>query len=81
MASTGTYAPPEVNAGTTTSWLALTTAYPSLPGCASAFFRYPGQPVVSCPSYAHLISTFFLRHRARLADVDSADGGITSQRT
>lgn len=35
---------PEVNAGTTTSWLPVTTAYPQLAGCSSAFFLYPGQP-------------------------------------
>ncbi|RDW63750.1 hypothetical protein BP6252_11295 [Coleophoma cylindrospora] len=35
---------PEVNSGTTTSWIPLTTAWPSLTGCESSFLLYPGQP-------------------------------------
>lgn len=39
------YIPPETVNGITTSWLPVTSAYPYLPGCSSAFFLYPGQPL------------------------------------
>lgn len=38
------YNTPEVNSGTTTSWLPLTTAWPSSAGCESSFYLHPGQP-------------------------------------
>jgi hypothetical protein len=38
------YNTPEVNSGTTTSWIPLTTPWPSSSGCASSFFLFPGQP-------------------------------------
>jgi hypothetical protein len=38
------YVPPETVLGITTSWLPITTAYPSVSGCADAFFLYPRQP-------------------------------------
>ena len=44
MAVTASFIPPEVLQGTTTSWLPVTTAYPSVSGCADAFFLFPGQP-------------------------------------
>ncbi|QDS77137.1 hypothetical protein FKW77_001191 [Venturia effusa] len=48
MSTTGTdtlvYNAPEVNFGTTTSWIPLTTAWPSSTGCASSFYLHPGQP-------------------------------------
>jgi hypothetical protein len=46
---------PEVNSGTTTSWIPVTTPWPSSSGCASAFFLYPGQPapVAWDPGYGY----------------------------
>jgi hypothetical protein len=38
MTSTAYSHPPEVNAGTTTSWLSMSTAWPSIPGCQSSFW-------------------------------------------
>ncbi|KAE9363314.1 hypothetical protein N431DRAFT_490153 [Stipitochalara longipes BDJ] len=49
------YNPPDVNFGTTTSWMPLTTPWPSSSGCASSFFLYPGQPapVAWDPGYGY----------------------------
>ena len=44
MSTTASFIPPEIVLGTTTSWLPVTTAYPSVSGCADAFFLFPGQP-------------------------------------
>lgn len=54
-ASYPVYNTPEVNSGTTTSWIPLTTAWPSQSGCASSFFLYPGQPqaVAWDPGYGY----------------------------
>lgn len=53
--SGGVYNTPEVNSGTTTSWLPLTDSWPSSSGCASSFFLYPGQPapVAWDPGYGY----------------------------
>ncbi|KAF2432640.1 hypothetical protein EJ08DRAFT_125819 [Tothia fuscella] len=50
-----TYHAPEVVQGTTTSWLPVTTAFPSVAGCDSAFFLFPGQPfpVAYDPGYGY----------------------------
>jgi hypothetical protein len=61
MTSTVSGRPAEVNAGTTTSWLPMSTAWPSIPGCESSLWKFiptlagwdPGygisaQPGLSC---------------------------------
>lgn len=52
------FIPPETVLGTTTSWLPVTTAYPSVSGCAEAFFLFPGQPapVGWDPGYGYFAS-------------------------
>jgi hypothetical protein len=46
---------PEVNSGTTTSWVPITTPWPSSSGCASSFFLFPGQPGLAAwdPGYGY----------------------------
>ena len=63
--TSATFIAPEVVAGTTTSWLPLTTAYPSVAGCSSAFFNYPGVPAPVCA--IHL-----LRNKVTAADSNSS---------
>lgn len=49
------FIPPQVMDGITTSWLPVTTAYPYLAGCSSAFFLYPGKPLPNAfdPGYGY----------------------------
>jgi len=40
MSSIVSSRPPEINAGTTTIWLLMSTAWSSIPGCESLFWTY-----------------------------------------
>jgi hypothetical protein len=39
--------PPETNSGTITSWIPLTTAFPSQPGCESSLYKFVPETIAA----------------------------------
>src|SRR5215469_1064971 len=57
MASTVSSRPPETNAGITTSWLPMSTAWPSTPGCESSIWIYGPWLAAWDPGYGRYVQS------------------------